>query len=311
MHFIVLYYDGWDGCCVKVVQSSVRQNSFKLPEGRASRDRPEAEAEADVRGRGQPLGETRAQILADKRHAQRVKAARKTAAMRTIASSKVSYLPDGVDGVDAGGVGVPQEKTVPRISSASKQQQGNSTSRKPTESKLTSGSAALEIANAFLSGTLGRQLLLGYGSYASGDRTEKEVTTANISHKFFVRGDDGSDDDNDKHGGGQSEEKREKSDTPEGINHTSRYAEYSGKSKYQSCAPLYDNKGLRLASSRDFGGRERALDSHQDQDQDEGAVFYSDTWRSTRGGWVADFGAPHTHTLSARDGVSEEEEEEE
>ena len=33
----------------------------------------------------------------------------------------------------------------------------------------------------------------------------------------------------------------------------------------------------------------------------EGAEYYAENWRSTQGGWVADFGAPHTHTLSMKD----------
>jgi hypothetical protein len=264
------------------MQSSVHPKHFKLP----SKNTQQAQAG------GRVIGETRAQILADKRHGQRVKAARKTAAIRTIASSKVSYLPD-----DAG----EDDRQSPLPSPSSSRGGiggGKIKSKKPSETDLGSGSAALDIANAFLTGSLGRQLLLDPGEEGTfrppqeeeKEEKEKERGNQSVSYKFDISDKEEQAGENDNQrkqraGQEQAEEKEEKGDD----GHTARYAQYTGRDKYESCAPLYDNKGQRFASSR---GKEQ---------KEGGSEYYAENWRSTQGGWVADFGAPHTHTLSGKD----------
>ena len=273
---------------MQAVQSSVRQKSFKLP----------TEGASGPAGESKVIQDTRAQILADKRHAQRVRAARKTAAIRAIASSKVSYLPDHED-----------DHVPPRPS----KQAGKSTTRKPSD--INSGSAALDIADAFLSGTLGQQLLRADDTSEPFFKLGREVESSkgernySMNYKFEIGREEDSGGGNINGGKGEVEEKKDVANGSGEYEPIAKYTQYSGNDKYQSCAPLYDNKGQRFQSSRPTSGEDRPGKGASD-----GGNYYSDNWRSTRGGWVADFGAPHTHTLSANDdgssfGLDDEEEE--
>ena len=230
-------------------------------------------------------------ILADKRHAMRVRVSRQNAAMRAIASSKVRYLPDHI-AVENEDTSRPHNLNDDTSTINMNQQRKNPAGT----TDLNSGSAALDIANAFLSGSLGKQLLqrddvytnfppsndtIKSGVYGTGRRdvTNKGESDsgANISSSILQ--------------GGQVEEKSDGTAAPK-----SKFALYSGRDKFESCAPLYDNKGNSCSTNNG--------NMDTDGKSEESVSYYADNWRSTKGGWVADFGAPHTHALSGKDNDS-------
>ena len=312
-----------------MVQSSVQQKSFKLPDHTPSNEKATGNPPSRQK---KAIGDTRAQILADKRHAQQVRAARQTAALRAVASSKVSYLPDadedqdeeedalekaledelgGVNkskskskgkdkGIGKSGLGYysTQEAGPAARAGAAAGARGSGKGKKPSDTALSSGSAALDIANAFLSGNLGQQLLHTDSTYqsAGGDKqnidAKEERRNNNKSYMFDIpmgqveEADAKDDEDEEDEEEGQEEGKKETD---------LRYAQYSGKSKYKSCPPLYDsNPNAERRQARGKSGGKGGKGT-------EGAEYYAENWRSTQGGWVADFGAPHTHTLSMKD----------
>jgi hypothetical protein len=199
------------------------------------------------------LTQTRNQILADKRHWARVKNARGTAAMESIASSRVATILRATDGDEGGDSSAPRPPAMHWSSSSSSHQSHSQRTRGrshagakghygPSSKRLSDGSSSLAIADAFLESQLGRELM------ASVRQTQDDR-------------------------GGTSE------DGDENYSPVRNFG-LTGTRKQQ---PSY--------SSGDGEGDEG-------EEEDASGVYFASGWKGTQGGWVADFGPPHTHHLS-------------
>jgi hypothetical protein len=139
---------------------------------------------------------------------------------------------------------------------------------------LESGTAALEIADAFLGGSVGREL------------TDPS--------SFMYRGRRSANSDMDE------EDIIDIVDTIESKNRRESKATARSQAEYLLHGNRYSDKETRSAAVTELGfGHRTTRDRECEQSMRRDArSLYSQGWRSSKGGWVADFGLPHTHTLN-------------
>mmetsp|Transcript_13983 Transcript_13983/g.20926 ORF Transcript_13983/g.20926 Transcript_13983/m.20926 type:complete len:512 (-) Transcript_13983:122-1657(-) len=177
----------------------------------------------------------RAQIREDRRHWRRVKENRTEAALGSIGTARVNSLIENSRHPNKLGV------------SSYRHTQSHGRTK---NADLSSGSSSIAIADAFLDGPLGQQLL---GS------TKSQLECARDT--------------------GDSDEEVEDIR----ITQLLGQGENGGASPRPASAPVTSRPTVNETSK-----------------PSPELSYYSGNWRNTKGGWVADFGPPHTHALSVQ-----------
>lgn len=213
---------------------------------------------------------TRHQILADKRHWARVKNARSIAALESVASSRVASILRATDGVGHGGGGDTKgdyggEGSKDFIYSATQFQQKLAnkmpTFSTPGRSRIPYGPSNMQIKD-------------GSSSLAIADAfLESQLGRELLASASQI-------------GGGKEEDQGDISDADENYGPVRHFG---NSSKLQHHMPLQRGESV-----------DRDDDDDERDERDDSAVYFASGWKGTQGGWVADFGPPHTHPLSVQ-----------
>ncbi len=209
--------------------------------------------------------ELRVQMRVDKQRYQRERRQTNKAAARRIAENRFDAIrQDDYVSTARGAVNGGESDTRPYYWRSEQKQQLQGASRRPlsedndlaSDAYLHSGRGALEIADAFLKGTVYTRLLRGSGDYESVK--ERVVNADEAEH--------------DEH-------------DERVVDIAARRNEYEYARRPTAAPDIANKPQPEPLSQRSAKGS-------------SSPPPYLNGWRNTKGGWVADFGPLHTHTLS-------------
>jgi hypothetical protein len=147
---------------------------------------------------------------------------------------------------------------------------------------LESGTAALDIADAFLDGPVGRELTDPSSFMFKGRRQEREDDF----------------DDDDIVGIVDQIESRNRRELDASARSQANYLLHGSRSMGSGGSRGSSSNSQQTGNKLSFGHKTvRERESAQTLQRDARSL-YAQGWRSSKGGWVADFGLPHTHALN-------------